>query len=126
MLRQDGAGQAVALRLAALELPPAPPSGAQAAREALRACTGGRTVVATVVETDRQGQPVAMIDAGGQDCGLQLLRRGLAVLLPAEAARLPVGDRHRYRRAQEEARARRLGVWADAARPPPDAPRPER
>ena len=91
------------------------------ARDRLRNCTAGRNVVVTVLENDRHGRPVGVVDTAGEDCALSQLRAGLAWHYRNYAATLPVAERQSYDTAERVARRARIGLWQDTdARPPWD------
>lgn len=109
----------VVVRLSAVDAPELSQAHGQDARRALHACAFGRQAVLNVHATDRHGRTVGQLDAGGQDCGLVLLRAGLAWHAKAYAKALPQADQLAYDAAEQSARRRRLGLWSDPAPVPP-------
>ncbi len=109
----------VVVRLSAVDAPEMSQTHGLDARRALHACAFGRHVVLTVHATDRHGRTVGQLDAGGQDCGLVLLRQGLAWHAKAYARDLPPADRLAYEAAEQSARRRQLGLWSGPTPVPP-------
>jgi endonuclease YncB( thermonuclease family) len=60
---------------------------------------------------DKHGRALATLFLDGDDVGLDLVRRGLAMVFTA----YPFPSMSRYLQEQEAARAERRGFWADAA-----------
>lgn len=113
------AQQTSVVRLSAVDAPElGQPHGVQA-RQALQACAHGRPALVTARGTDRHGRVVGQLEAGGRDCGLALLRAGLAWHAKAYANDLAPADRVAYAQAEAAARRDRLGLWADAQPVPP-------
>lgn len=79
--------------------------GAQA-RRALRRMLG-EEVTLQVRDVDHYGRTVASLHDGERDLGLELVRRGHAVMYRR------YNDDPRYDEAEREARRRGLGVWAE-------------
>ena len=75
-------------------------------REALRGLLPSRDSVRLVVrDRDRYGRVVAQVFAGERDVGLEMVRRGRAVVYGQ------YNDSPLYRQVQIEARQARLGIW---------------
>lgn len=70
------------------------------ARQALAALVGAGLVTCRLDGRDRYGRDLGRCEAGGRDLGAELVIRGLAVAYGG------------YAREEDEARRRRLGVWA--------------
>lgn len=78
----------------------------RAAREELAGIVGRKRLVCAVQDVDRYGRAVAVCEAGGEDIGALMVRRGMAVAYLRYSAR--------YGNAEAAARAEGLGLWASA------------
>lgn len=103
----------IAIPNAGPRLPPGPRSSlVPAARDLVRAELEGRIVG---LAADRyapftcDGHAIAFVDLDGRDYGLELLRRGVARTHPKHAHERQAA----YRRAEQEARKAKAGVWAE-------------
>ena len=76
----------------------------RAAREELAGIVGRKRLVCAVQDVDRYGRAVAVCEAGGEDLGALMVRRGMAVAYLRYSAR--------YANAEAAARAEGLGLWA--------------
>mgnify|MGYP001316399617 CR=1 FL=1 len=84
----------------------------RAAEEALKRIVAERPLRALLntPPRDRHGRTLATLYAGEQDIGLELVRRGHVLVYSVYPfAAMPI-----YLQQQNEARARHLGLWADA------------
>jgi endonuclease YncB( thermonuclease family) len=75
------------------------------ARDALQELVRSRTVVCTQVDRDRYKRVVASCRAAGRDLGEAMVRSGNAL----DYRRYSKG---RYRQAERDAQARRVGMWS--------------
>lgn len=106
------------------------PFGARA-KEQLAALAFGKPVVVTWIKHDRYGRIVGQVRLVASpsctssgcpqsgDVGLALIEAGLAWHYKRYQGEQSAEDRQRYARAEDDARARRLGLWHD---PHPVAP----
>ena len=76
----------------------------RAAREELAGIVGRKRLVCAVQDVDRYGRAVAVCEAGGEDIGALMVRRGMAVAYLRYSSR--------YANAEAAARAEGLGLWA--------------
>lgn len=107
------------IRLAGIDAPEARQRYGQAARRALSAEAFGKEAAADCPKTDRYGRKVCVVAVGGRDVGLALLEAGAAWHFKAFAKEQSPSDRVRYARAEEDARRRQAGLWADPEAVPP-------
>jgi endonuclease YncB( thermonuclease family) len=85
-------------------------------RQALGELVHGQTVEVQEMDRDRYGRTVARLEAQGRDVGRELVRQGLAWVYERYCATL---DCEAMRRAQADAKANRVGLWADPSPAPP-------
>jgi endonuclease YncB( thermonuclease family) len=123
------------IRLAGIDAPETGQPFGQRARENLARLAHGATVRADCTKRDRFGRLVCTVwvrPPGCADCGQTLdtglaqLTQGLAWHFRRYAHEQAPEERERYAFAEAEARARRAGLWRDAAPKPPWEWREER
>ncbi|MGZ8257234.1 MAG: thermonuclease family protein [Gallionella sp.] len=73
----------------------------------------GKVVRADCATTDRYGRSVCTVFVGGLDTNLEQVKRGMAMVYRQYAHDAA------YYRAEDEARAARIGVWSEANPTPP-------
>lgn len=78
----------------------------QAARDELAAIIGRKRLVCAVQDIDRYGRSVAVCEAGGEDVGALMVRRGMALAYRRYSGR--------YVNAEAAAQADGLGLWTSA------------
>lgn len=116
---EDAAGRRVSIRLEGVDAPELRQCGGPAARDALAAWVGGRHVVVEPRKTDRYGRTVARVHRSAGEVNLQLVVAGHAWHYQAYAREQDPADRAAYAQAEQQARARRAGLWAcDTPEPP--------
>lgn len=81
------------------------------ARSAMASLLRGRTVVVRIQGEDVYNRLLATAEAGGEDLGLAMLTRGMAMADESSSSA--------YRRAESDARRRRTGLWAAGGFSPP-------
>ena len=106
-------GRNVDVRLADIDAPEYRQPHGDAARTVLRALVEGREVQLQLVGGDAYRRIVAHVFVDGVDVNAQLVRRGLAWV------RRDYDPAPRLIRHEDEARAARRGLWADANAVPP-------
>ena len=84
----------------------------RASEEALKRIMGDQPmrVLLNNPPRDRHGRTLATLYAGGQDVGLDLISQGHALVFSV----YPFPSMSLYLQAQNEARAKHLGLWSDA------------
>lgn len=101
------------IRIAEIDAPEkGQPFGARS-KQALADLCFGREAEVTPQTTDRYGRTVARVQCDGQDVSESQVRAGMAWVFDRYAT-----DRSLYA-VQDEARAARRGLWADASPVPP-------
>ncbi len=111
--------RSIVVRLASIDAPELGQPFGRESREFLRTCSFGRIVVVETRGTDRHGRVLGTLDAGGVDCGLQLLQAGLAWHYRNFADEQTIEQRHQYGTAERQARRNGLGLWAQPDPTPP-------
>jgi len=100
------------VRLTNIDAPEADQPYGEAATNALKDMALKRRATLEIVATDTYGRKLGRLDVAGAAINAQLVRRGHAWSSSRDAA-------DPLRSVQEEARAARRGLWADAAPTPP-------
>lgn len=107
------------VRLAAIDTPERKQPHSQRARQQLAAWVWQREVRVSYRKTDRYRRLVGQVWLGDTDVGLRLVQAGLAWHYKAYQREQSQADRATYAAAEVEARAQRLGLWADGDPVPP-------
>jgi micrococcal nuclease len=68
---------------------------------------------------DRYGRTVAQVGVDGKDVGLEMVRQGLSWVYERYITEASAEIQETYRKAQEEAKADRQGLWSDPNAIPP-------
>jgi endonuclease YncB( thermonuclease family) len=89
------------------------------AKQAMSELVFGNDVELRPHTIDRYGRLVAQVFVDGNDVGLEVLRLGLAWVYERYITEASGDLQAKYREAQEEARAKRSGLWADPEPTPP-------
>ena len=116
----------VRVRLQGIDAPELSQAYGDAARQSLAQCLLGHTVVVRGDKTDRYGRTVGVVYADGVDCNLNQIKLGMAWHYKAYQAEQSAAERRDYARAETQARAARLGLWAECAIAPWDWRKGER
>jgi endonuclease YncB( thermonuclease family) len=107
------------MRIDGIDAPERTQAHGQRARQSLADLSQGRTAHADCPKNDRYGRAVCRVTVDGVDDGLEQIRRGLAWHYKKYAYEQPVAARLSYASAEEQARAKRVGLWAmQSAKPP--------
>ncbi|RPJ53289.1 MAG: thermonuclease family protein [Acidobacteria bacterium] len=101
------------VRLDGIDAPEGGQAFSQQARQHLRVLAFSQSATVMVQTTDRYGRSVARVMVGGRDLSEEMLRAGLAWHFVRYSS-----DR-RLQTLEQEARQRRIGLWADRAAVPP-------
>jgi endonuclease YncB( thermonuclease family) len=107
------------VRLASIDAPELHQVFGQRAKQAMSELVFGREVELHSHTIHRYGRTVAIVYVDGTDAGLEMIRRGLACCLDRYLPEASGEIQASYRQAQEEARAKRLDLWADPDPLPP-------
>ena len=109
----DSGGRQVDVRLADIDAPEHRQPRGDEARDLLRSLVEGREVRLELVGGDAYRRIVAHVSVDGVDVNAEMVRRGLA-WVRRDYQPAPLLVRH-----EDEARAARRGLWADADSTPP-------
>lgn len=115
----DASGKQHRIRLAGIDAPEKSQAFGSRSKENLSAMVFGRTVSVQWSKKDRDERPVGKVLMAGQDTNLAQVRAGLAWHFKKYQKEQPPADRASYAQAENEARARRVGLWADPNPIPP-------
>ena len=78
-----------------------------------------KTVTVETAKRDRYGRELGKVLAGGKDVNLEQVRAGMAWHYKAYERTQSATDRQAYADAENEAKAAKRGLWADADPTPP-------
>ena len=118
-VRNETTGQQSYVRLRGTDAPELrQPYGAES-RKHLASLVEGKTARVEFRFTDRAGRVLGRVLVEGDDINLAQLDAGLAWFYTDLANELENDQRATYRKAEEDARAARRGLWKDAAPTPP-------
>ncbi|MEN3111347.1 thermonuclease family protein [Uliginosibacterium paludis] len=112
-------GTAVKVRIAGIDAPERNQPWGQQSKQALASTVFGRTVEIDQRKKDRYGRTLGRVLIGGEDVGLQLIRKGFAWHYRQYARDQPATEAQQYAHAEKQARAHRAGLWRDAHPIPP-------
>ena len=117
LLTQESAS--LRIRVSGIDAPEKKQAWGARSRQAMMRCAYGKTAQVETHKKDRYGRLVGVVTADGTDCGLALLKSGLAWFYSAYERELPAAKRPLYCAAEKEARQKKRGLWQDNA---PQAP----
>jgi hypothetical protein len=89
------------------------------AKQAMSELVFGKDIVLRQYAIDRYGRTVAQVSADGKDVGEEMLRQGMAWVYDRYVIEASTEVQETYRKAQDEAKAERLGLWSDPNSIPP-------
>lgn len=115
----DAAHQQHKVRLAGIDTPEKSQAFGQRAKQHLSRLVFDRTVAIEGSKRDRDGRLIGKVLVSSTDANLQQIRAGLAWHYKQYANEQSPTDRALYADAEEEARSRHIGLWADASPQPP-------
>ncbi len=107
------------VRLSGIDAPEKGQAFEGRAKDGLARFVFDREVKTVCHKRDRYGREVCRVFVGSQDAALAQLRAGLAWHYKRFEGEQPVEQRARDSAAEEEARARRVGLWSDPRPVPP-------
>ncbi|MCX7799429.1 MAG: thermonuclease family protein [Fimbriimonadales bacterium] len=114
VLVQDPTPREIRVRLHGIDAPERSQAFGSRARQELSKLVFGKTVRVEKVDTDRYGRTVARLFVDGTDVNAEMVRRGFAWWYRRYAP-----DDLELRRAEEAARASKVGLWRDRSPTPP-------
>jgi micrococcal nuclease len=103
----------IRVRIAFLDSPEKHQAFGDRARRAMSELIFSREVELRPHAIDRYGRLVAQVFVNGADAGLEMIRQGYAWCYERYLPEAGPDIQTSYRRAQDEARAKRLGLWSD-------------
>jgi endonuclease YncB( thermonuclease family) len=109
----------VKVRVAGIDAPEKKQPFGQRSKQAMSECAYGKPSQVDWDKTDRYGRTIGKVTVDGVDCGLRQIELGLAWHYKAYAKEQTLKDREAYGRAEEGAKADRLGLWTDPNPLPP-------
>lgn len=115
----DASRQQHKVRLAGIDAPEKSQAFGQRAKQHLSQLVFGRPVTIEGSKLDRYGRLIGKVLVVGIDANLQQVKAGLAWHYKKYANEQSPSDRVIYAQAEDEARSRRIGLWAEAS---PQAP----
>ena len=107
------------IRLAGIDAPELSQAFGRVSRQHLADQVAGRTVVIEWSKQDKYKRLVGKVLLNGRDINITQIEAGLAWHYKKYASEQSPEDRQRYARAEEQARASRLGLWQDGHPVPP-------
>jgi endonuclease YncB( thermonuclease family) len=107
------------VRIGGIDAPEKSQPFGQRSRQSLSDLLMDRSVQAQARKRDRYGRWVATVWVDGTDAGLRQIQRGMGWHYKAYEKEQPQAERVAYAEAEDLARARRVGLWADRAPVPP-------
>jgi endonuclease YncB( thermonuclease family) len=107
------------VRLAFCDAPEKKQAFGSRAKHAMSELVFGKEIDLRPHAIDRYGRTVAQIGVDGKDAGLEMVRQGLAWVYEQYIPEASSEVQETYRKAQEEAKADRQGLWSDPNSIPP-------
>lgn len=107
------------IRLSGIDAPELSQAFGRVSRKHLADQVAGRTVVIEWTKRDKYQRLVGKVLLNGRDINITQIEAGLAWHYKKYATEQSPEDRQRYARAEEQARATRLGLWQDGRSVPP-------
>ena len=111
--------QAIKIRLAGIDAPEKAQAFGQRSKEHLEALVNQKQVTVESNKKDKYGRNVGQVLLNGQDVNLEQLRAGMAWFYRQYERELTPELRERYVKAEDEAKAGRIGLWVDPKAAPP-------
>ena len=107
------------VRLAGIDAPEKGQAFGERSKQSLSALVFQKRVEARCHKKDRYGREVCAVFVGLRDVGLEQIRQGMAWHYKEYQHEQTTQDRLVYRDEEENAKARRVGLWDDAKPVPP-------
>jgi endonuclease YncB( thermonuclease family) len=109
----------IRVRLSGADTPETGQAFWKVARNHLRTLVAGKEAFAWCYKRDKYGREVCHVRIGTTDVCRDLIQNGLAWYAHMFSQELPQEQRTSYAEAEEEARARRIGLWSASNPMPP-------
>ena len=107
------------IRLGGIDAPERSQPFGQKSKAHLASLVFGRTVEVESNKKDRYQRTVGKVTINGQDANLAMIVAGYAWHYKKYQNEQPLGDRHLYTSAEQDAREARIGLWRDPHPIPP-------
>jgi micrococcal nuclease len=107
------------VRLAFCDAPEKKQAFGSRAKQAMSELVFGKEIDLRPHAIDRYWRTVAQVDVDGKDVGLEMVRQGMAWVYELYIVEASQEIQETYQKAQEEAKADRLGLWSDPNAIPP-------
>lgn len=107
------------IRIAGIDAPEKRQDFGQRSKANLSGLAFNQAAVAACRKIDRYKRNLCVVSVAGRDVGLEQIRAGMAWHYKQYAKEQPTSERITYERAENEAKAKRLGLWVDAEPLPP-------
>lgn len=107
------------IRLAGIDAPEKAQAFGERSKQHLSDLLFGKTVAVDWNKTDKYGRTIGKVVANGQDANLRQVQAGLAWHYKQYEKEQSASDRSFYAQAEVDAKARKVGLWRDAAPTPP-------
>jgi micrococcal nuclease len=107
------------VRLAFCDAPEKKQAFGSRAKQAMSELVFGKDIDLRLHAMDRYGRTVAQVRVDGKDVGLEMVREGMAWVYEHYITEASSEVQESYRKAQEEAKAKRHGLWSDPSSIPP-------
>jgi micrococcal nuclease len=111
--------QLLRIRLAFCDSPEKKQAFGARAKEAMSELMFGKNIELRTHAIDRYGRTVAQVGVDGKDVGVEMLRQGMAWVYERYITEATTEIQNTYRKAQEDAKADKRGLWSDPSSIPP-------
>ena len=115
----DSSNKQHKIRIVGIDAPEKKQDYGQRSKANLSNVAFNQAVVADCRKIDRYKRNLCVVSANGRDVGLEQIRSGMAWHYKQYAKEQPASERITYERAENEAKAKRLGLWAETDPLPP-------
>lgn len=115
----DASNHQYRIRFAGIDAPEKSQAFGQVSKKSLSNMVYNQVVTIEYKETDRYGRVIGVVKANGTDINLEQVKAGLAWHYKQFQKNQSAQDRELYSNAEAQAKAGRIGLWADASPTPP-------
>ena len=115
----DSSNKQHKIRIVGIDAPEKKQDFGQRSKANLSNVAFNQAVVADCRKIDRYKRNLCVVSANGRDVGLEQIRSGMAWHYKQYAKEQPASERITYERAENEAKVKRLGLWAETDPLPP-------
>jgi endonuclease YncB( thermonuclease family) len=107
------------IRLDGIDAPESNQDFGNRSKQSLSDLVFGKTVTVTSAKKDRYGRVLGKVSLDGRNINLEQINRGMAWFYRYYARELPPEDAVEYEKAENVARASKIGLWTDPSPTPP-------